>query len=599
MSQGNKRYLGDTFINADNRAIQEQFFRSIIDTYQGEHGGDFNALTLWDEATETKMHTYDFATAEQGAKADKALVDPIYLGRYKLINTESVQHVFTDAMVMDILDEDLMDIPWYKDSQTPTTPISMTQALKNIYGGVGDLEDIVDTKLDIATFNTFKTTDYEPFKAFFNDATTTFTDPDDPNHKITLLNAGLINGIRFIVTTQDAYDNNYTEAQKNYWRNFFIIKDASEIPPDYADPLKLQLTDGYDFRVANGYLQVTNGLNDQWKNICSLTELLSGTSFNDNIYAYITNPQNTFVIDKTSLMNSLSAITSSDIDADTQHTYPFLNANLKDDFIHDIKVNNSSTNVTTTTNNGFKNVNINMTDIISAQVNPLITPITNTLNGLTDPANGTIKGITDNITSLSSQITSINTTNTTQNESITSIQQSLTSIQNMLTGINQNIANLSNEIDTWKVYYPQGLVYREDNNVNKTIQARSVNLFNPKLLIGVLRVNFQHYRKSGNANKWVTPQFNSSKTFKEKYNDCVAWAPTAYTTVAVNEFNPATTFVRIIPDDDANDGCNIRVYSGNSNTGFITIRTAFFYRISKSKLNSLPANMPDYSSYTG
>ena len=70
MSDGNKRYLGDVFINEDDYEYQKQFFEDIIESYQWKYGGNFDASTLQEKVPE------DFATAEQGANAYAAILSP-------------------------------------------------------------------------------------------------------------------------------------------------------------------------------------------------------------------------------------------------------------------------------------------------------------------------------------------------------------------------------------------------------------------------------------------------------------------------------------------------------------------------------------------
>ena len=75
MSDGNKRYLGDVFINAENKEIQRQFFKDVIESYQFQYGGEFNSAFLQGYTPE------DFATKEQGEKADSAIISPLQIGQ--------------------------------------------------------------------------------------------------------------------------------------------------------------------------------------------------------------------------------------------------------------------------------------------------------------------------------------------------------------------------------------------------------------------------------------------------------------------------------------------------------------------------------------
>ena len=85
MSTGDKRYLGDVFINQENYERQKQFFRDVIDSYQYKYGGSFDAATLQGKIPE------DFATKEQGEKADRAILSPLLLGKTESVNISDSQ----------------------------------------------------------------------------------------------------------------------------------------------------------------------------------------------------------------------------------------------------------------------------------------------------------------------------------------------------------------------------------------------------------------------------------------------------------------------------------------------------------------------------
>ena len=73
MADGNKRYLGDVFINKENAERQRQFFKDIIESYQYKFGGTFDAATL------QGMDVSEFATKEQGDKAENAYCNMRYI----------------------------------------------------------------------------------------------------------------------------------------------------------------------------------------------------------------------------------------------------------------------------------------------------------------------------------------------------------------------------------------------------------------------------------------------------------------------------------------------------------------------------------------
>lgn len=240
---GDKRYLGDVFINAENYERQKQFFRDIIESYQWKYGGNFDAATLQEKTPD------DFATRAQGEKADLAILSPLLLGKTRIRNLSDSQYIYTDAVKLDRDGTGLNDIDWYKNLEND----NVTEALIDIYNQVMAIQqDLDDRKLDSDVYNTFLREDYTPFKSSLSDTLEIFI--DDNGNEIPMINAGLINGLRFILITQQDYDA-LPESSKKYWRNVYIIRDPEDIPVDYVDPMHLQLTDGYEFRVHDGYLQ--------------------------------------------------------------------------------------------------------------------------------------------------------------------------------------------------------------------------------------------------------------------------------------------------------------------------------------------------------
>ena len=220
MINDNKRYLGDVFINAENKEIQAQFFRDIIESYQGKLGGTFNAYSLWDEASQTEKLVSDFATAEQGLLAENSLQSPIRIGRKEIANIEDKQYIYTDATLLDDDNQNLMNVEWFSDL-TDTSLSNVLIAIRDAVNIINSaLQENIDEKLDITTYNTFYNTDYEPFKSSLTNILTEFE--DEYGDSVTRLNADMVNGLRFRVITQEKYDQ-LDAREKNYWRNVFII----------------------------------------------------------------------------------------------------------------------------------------------------------------------------------------------------------------------------------------------------------------------------------------------------------------------------------------------------------------------------------------
>lgn len=434
MADGNKRYLGDVFINEENAERQRQFLRDIVESYEYKNNGTFDASTL------RGMVPEDFATREQGERAEYSLLSPLYIGKSPILNDDGPQYIYTDGVLLDKTGA-LNLISWYENLEDN----NVTDALQSIYNHVisiqQNLQNDIDSKADGEEFNTLQDT--------LDGVLETFTDTD--GEEVTKINASLVNGLRFILITQDAYDDLPT-ADKEYWRNIFIIRDAADIPPDYATPMTWELENGYNFRVNNGYLQCTNGLSDQWKNICSLDDLFGQSDFNTIVKNFVENNEE-YILDDQSLLASLEQISPGDINLNWEN-YPFLSSSLHDDFVYDLTLNNTKTYVTETTdNNSFKNINIDMTQILkdnevlsvdgSTVINNLQDTLNNQINDL-NTAKNTLSGVQQDVQDLIDNGIDIN-----------EINSQLTSLQNGINAANTNISTLNTKISNlgkWTKY---------------------------------------------------------------------------------------------------------------------------------------------------
>lgn len=448
MSEGNKRYLGDVFINSENYETQREFFKDIIESYQYKYGGDFDASTLQGKTIE------DFATSEQGEKAESAILSPLLFGKTEIANISDPQYIYTDAILLgrsnseDFAEEgDLDELDWYKNLNKD----NLTEALVDIYNQVKNIQDSlnanIDAKTDSTNFNELEDRMDALYDNFVEENGNSFD-----------FNASYVNGLRFILISQDDYDNLSSEEQ-NYWKNVFIIKDANQIPPAYNAPYNLALTDGYSFRVAldveegEYFLDVTNGLtNDTWQHICSLDELLSGVDLDSHVLSSL----------ERTLLEAIENISPSSINNNWE-SYPFLSSSLHDDFVEEIKINGSSSKVTTTINNEtkFKTVDLDInsiaTSIATSITNSIVNPLkNNTVNPLSQKVTAleqTVGTNTSEIDTISDQITGINRENNNRISDITSLRSQLNTIQRDLNSISSNLSSslseLNNSIKTW------------------------------------------------------------------------------------------------------------------------------------------------------
>lgn len=373
MSDGNKRYLGDIFINEDNYEYQKQFFKDIIESYQWKYGGNFDASTLQEKVPE------DFATAEQGAKADSAILSPLHLGRKEILNLADQQYIFPDAIQIDKDTETdsgryISFIQWFDELEDTA---NLSEMLYTIYQNTINITDNLNNiKLDKNTYNQFISQDYTPLKELITNSFAIFT--DEFGTEVTKINADLINGLRFRLITQDAYDS-LSDAEKTYWRNVFIIKD--EIPPDYEDPMQWSLSDGYEFRIDDGKLQVHNVLSNDWADICTLEDLLSGAGVRSMV-------KDIMGEDISDVINDIQPI---EVEKHWEE-YPFLSSSLHGVYTKDLLINETNTYVTSNLDNkdSLKYLNIDMNQILidnevlksdgSTRINEIVDNFTRQLN---------------------------------------------------------------------------------------------------------------------------------------------------------------------------------------------------------------------------
>lgn len=429
MTNGDKRYLGDVFINEENRDIQNQFFRDIINSYQWKFGGEFDASTLQGKTPA------DFATADQGELAERALLSPLCLGHTKITNKDEVQYIMTDAVTMyyDKIvpesDRTLEDVDWFNNLIEAYGADDLTAALMSIYDNVMDIEArLEENKLDKNIFYNFKTEEFDPLEERVNNVFETFE--DEFGNEVHKLDSDLTNGLRFILITQEAYDDLDGE-EKNYWRNIYIIRDPEDIPPEYVDPMTWQLKDGYKFRVHNGELQVNNGLSSEWAKIADISDLFSQGGFDAPLKDFLENNE-TFIINNISLIESLKNLDGDDETAE----YPFLSSSLHDDYVFDITVNGSYDNVNDTVNNAnFKTININL--------NNFLTPLQEDIGDLDTE----LRRVISNQDTMTNDITGIKNLNNQQNNQLNIHMSNIQKNANDITALNNRIANFESSIN--------------------------------------------------------------------------------------------------------------------------------------------------------
>ena len=444
MSDGNKRYLGDVFINEDDYEYQKQFFKDIIESYQWKYGGDFDASTLQEKVPE------DFATAEQGAKADAAILSPLLLGRTEILNLADQQYIFPDAIQIDKDTETdsgryISLIEWFDELEDTA---SLSEMLYTIYQNTMNITNNLDNiKLDKNTYNQFISQDYTPLKELITNSFAIFT--DEFGTEVTKINADLINGLRFRLITQDAYDS-LSDAEKTYWRNVFIIKD--EIPPDYEDPMQWSLSDGYEFRINDGKLQVHNVLSNDWADICTLEDLLTGAGIRGMV-------KDIMGEDISDVINDIQPI---EVEKHWEE-YPFLSSSLHNAYIKDLLIDETNTYVTSKLDNkdSLKYLNIDMNQILID--NEVLEP-----NGATR-----INKIVDNFTQ---QLNNQDTRITNINNSVSQLQNDtrVSALQNDVTTLRGSINSNSARISTLE----KSISNKQDKQLSLVYSDVKDNLYN-------------------------------------------------------------------------------------------------------------------------
>lgn len=473
MADGNKRYLGDVFINKENAERQRQFFKDIIESYQYKFGGTFDAATL------QGMDASEFATKEQGDKAENALLSPLLVGKSPLLNLEDPQYIYTDGVLLDREDGRLDLISWYNDLEDD----NVTDALEAIYNNVSGFQLSLENQIDLKA----NSSDLQELENLIENSSVTLINDNDEEEKV--INAGFVNGLRFIPITSSAYES-LPEEDKTNWRNVYIIKD--DLPPDYENPLlDLDFSTGYEFRIYNENFQYSNGLSNEWETICSLEELFEGSNFLSIMKDFIEDNQE-YIINDESLLDSLEQLSPGSINLAWQG-YPFLSSVLHDYFVYDITLNGNKEYVTDTIDSdSFKNVDIDMDQIlkdnmiISEEGDSIIEEISDLLDDQTD-------SLSNINTALSVAQTDIQTLKDNESD-LDDLRETLTQLQNNIDSISSNISTLTNKINNLGKYVKYtGTFYNSTSNIYYNDNMKTAFVY--------MRGTINH--KKQNADDWI------------------------------------------------------------------------------------------------
>lgn len=462
MSDGNKRYLGDVFINDENYEYQKQFFMDIIESYQDQYqdseGKTFNASLLQGKSAD------DFATTEQGALATTALQSGIKLGRTSIANVSDPQFILTDAINVDL------DNPYAQEIVN----------FYNLSGIVNLTEFLNDLHNQIINSNSELRNLYDPFKS------------DVENFMLkqngeVYLNASCVNGVSLHFISQSDYDE-LSENEKNDDRKIYFIRENMPFREVHAPNTNLS-----EFRVNEGEIQLNNGFGNTWRKVLDVNDLLESVDF-----LSLVQEDSDFKINKTSLINSIRDIESTEVD-EIQEGYPFLSSSLQDDFIQNILINNKTDYVTTQfdSTNKIKTANLNLNSLLNSKINPLSTSITTLTNDL-NTEKGLLATTKAEVDEIQSQITSIKRENTQQNTRISNVSSQISANQNNISQNRSQLLSLDEDIGNWESFIIDDRLRYTDSQGNTYV---SKCILNRKLKLVYVYLTFSFYVKSSDLGK--------------------------------------------------------------------------------------------------
>lgn len=445
MSSNRKFYIGELFEDKED----EQYLKNLIDAIiqAKSDAGELKARYLiYRESPDEEWEEYqaiDFATAEQGLKADNSLqLNEVKLGKTTIVNQIDSQYIYTDAMYLEHSDNPLTDLDIHnkyievilKDSTDPTkNNYDLTEALWNI---LDDL-DTRALKIDLDEVNEEINKIKDTLEQLLGDLT-------DSEGNI-LINADAVNGIVFQLITQELYDE-LPEEDKNNWRVFYIIVDEMPNADEYEAPLALSTAVGLEFQVGPNetgtlYLQYRNKGAANWINLISIPEIESHLQ------------QINWDTVSAALKQGYTDGNTPEFNNWEDYAYPFLTTALKSRIVFTITFNEkeidseyNNIDLTDTLKNYFvskEEFNKYKTSVTSS-INNLNTQLSNLNNRLSNVEEDISQDITDSINSINSQIKNINTQLSSHSSSIKNNANKINTLQNTVTNNNNYIMKQRN-----------------------------------------------------------------------------------------------------------------------------------------------------------
>ena len=447
-------YIGNVVLDESNQEMLRQWLIDIVNSLQG-HGNGFDADTL------DGFHATDFATAEQGLKADNALQSGIYIGSTAIENILETQYILTDGVRIDSTVYDALANAFHGAIDEDMILSDFLIALYQNYQT--QINNLDNKKVDKIPGKGLSTNDFDNnYKDMLDSLSLSFTElicprNTNPSEQVVkrVLNADSVNHLQFILTTEEIYAQ-YTNDVKNAWNNIFIFVDPASYPDDYESPLDCPIETGYMFRIfdkGNGelWLQYKGRLAKNWLDMVRINDLYSQFVQYGNFESIMqtiattiaTNLINT--IDTPEHVNTLiKAINAPSID--DWKDYPFLSSNL--DFVYDV-VNNGHS-LCAKDDNGFFIADVsNITDALEESVNVL----SSQYNNLTRLVNtNTQKVNTLNQYVKKSDIEEALNPNSSNPVKNSVIADAINSLNGQVSTLNNNISNLQQTLNASRRY---------------------------------------------------------------------------------------------------------------------------------------------------
>lgn len=488
--QGNKKiYIGDVVVNEDNEKYQKQFFEDIIKTFFG-HGNGLDADTV------DGYHAYCFATAEQGKKADNALQSPLLVGtetELRNITETGYQWIFDEGIkvnndfiqeILKFFGDDIEQIPDYfsgntKDDLTEDRGTAFKSNLAIILPGIWrilqkQLENKVDKRPGYDLSQNNFTNEYKEKIDTFGSKIKTIECEEGIQKQI--LDADMVNGLQFILVTQEQYDA-LSDKQKNNWQNVYILVD--ETPTGYESPALCTFKSGYLFEVRDCQLYYKPIQAKEWSVMYDFEALQ--TLFHCHV------------------MRSLEGDEAPSFADNAYLNYPFISSNLISKFINTIDCEGTY---------GTEDINIDFpqsTDSTSMLTKINIFPLYNAFMGKIENLKEQINNLTESFNTFKGEISTefSNFKNTIAND-LKTFKQEVSSTYVTKTDFNEKYNSLLANIN---------VVKKQLNDLNNNFDQKTKKVIEAEDKKHTLVFNIPLDSVSGEPNTYRVHQYNTGNGY--------------------------------------------------------------------------------------